>query len=133
MKQFQESFDTPPLACLRDCDIVYLMFSMTSTLTFSRLPQWAAYIKRHAPDALVYVVGNKSDDSFCRVVSTAQGQQFASQEGFLYVESTSSQPHIVNALIDQSVRTVIRRRQPDGQAPRRFRRLIPNSDCCPIL
>ena len=60
------------------------------------------------------MVWNKVDEYFGAIHISIKLQQFVSQEGYMYVESTKSQSNMVNAEDDPSVNQVVRKKQFNG-------------------
>ena len=121
-----------PIGSYKHFDIVYLVFSVVEGWTFTRLSEWAAQIKAHAPNAYVYVIGNKIDEAR-RVISSEQGQEFAETHGFQYRESSSAQPDILKSVIDRSVREVVAKKRSAEQAPSPLQKLLPDKEKCRIM
>jgi len=61
----------------RGAQICLLMFDITNQKSFDNLDLWVKAIERNAHDAITYLVGNKSDLEKERVITTDQGETYA--------------------------------------------------------
>lgn len=58
--------------------------------TFNHLASWLEDAKQHAnPNMTIILVGNKSDLSQRRAVSKEEGEQFAKENGLLFLEASA--------------------------------------------
>ncbi|KAH9051719.1 ras-domain-containing protein [Lactarius vividus] len=69
---------------------IILVYDVTSRETFDAISWWFAERSKYAPEPVVkMIVGNKSDKSHMRQVSTAEGAAFAAQNKCLFIESSA--------------------------------------------
>lgn len=58
--------------------------------TFNHLASWLEDARQHAnPNMTIMLVGNKSDLSHRRAVSKEEGEQFAKENGLLFLEASA--------------------------------------------
>jgi small GTP-binding protein len=86
----QEKFRSITRAYFRSSTAVFLVFDVTNRDSFSHVSEWTDDAVRLAPvNALRVLIGNKTDLTTQRAVSTAEAQDFASQSGLTYFETSA--------------------------------------------
>ncbi len=71
----------------------FLMYSIDNKQSFINARRWLVEIRENAErDALVMLVGNKSDLSDTRQVTTSEGEALASEEGLMFIETSALIP-----------------------------------------
>ncbi|HZY44699.1 MAG TPA: Rab family GTPase [Anaerolineae bacterium] len=71
----------------RGARAVALVYDVTDRLSWDNLPRWQAEIAKVAPAARYVVVGNKID--LDRSIPREEAEQFASNQGFPYIETSA--------------------------------------------
>jgi len=86
----QERFRTITVSYFKGAHGIILMYDVTDRETFESISHWVKAIKDHA-DAQVNVVlvGNKSDDSEKRQVTTDEGQGLANEYSLKFFETSA--------------------------------------------
>ena len=86
----QERFHSITRAYFRGSTAVFLVFDIASRASFTHLSQWVDDAQKLAPAQSVKVlVGNKSDLSDKREVSTAEAQDFAETHSLSFFETSA--------------------------------------------
>ncbi len=86
----QESFRSITRSYYRGAAGALLVFDITRRETFLHLSAWLEDAREHAnPNMTVMLIGNKSDLSAKRAVSTEEGLQFALQHGLIFLETSA--------------------------------------------
>jgi small GTP-binding protein len=86
----QERYRAITSAYYRGAIGAMLLYDMTSSLTFSSLTRWLSELRENAdPNIVVILVGNKSDLTEKRSVSTDEGVAFSKSESLLFIETSA--------------------------------------------
>ena len=86
----QERFRTITSAYYRGADGIILVFDVTSTESLDHVHDWLKEVNRYAAEGTVkLLVGNKSDRTADRVVSTEQAQEMADELGIPLIETSA--------------------------------------------
>ena len=95
----QESFRSIARSYFRGVIGCILVYDITRKDTFINLENWLAESKEYSTDDLNYIlIGNKTDLEHDRVISTADGQEFADKHGLLFIETSAKDFNNVNTL-----------------------------------
>jgi GTPase SAR1 family protein len=76
--------------------------------TFTQLGSWLEEVRQGADgnnNVTIMLVGNKTDLSHKRVVSTEEGEQFARENGLAFVETSAKTRHNVDQVINSKLQT----------------------------
>ena len=86
----QERFRTITSAYYRGADGIIMVFDVTSTESFDHVNDWLKEVNRYAAEGTVkLLVGNKCDRTADRVVTEAQAQEFATELGIPFIETSA--------------------------------------------
>jgi small GTP-binding protein len=86
----QERYRAITSAYYRGAIGAMLLYDITTSLTFSSLSRWLQELRENAdPNIVVMLVGNKSDLSEKRAVSTDEGIGFSKSESLLFIETSA--------------------------------------------
>ena len=86
----QERFHSITRAYFRSSAAVFLVYDVTKRESFSRLGIWVDDANQLAPPTAIKVlIGNKTDLTNERAVSTAEAQDFAEQHGLKFFETSA--------------------------------------------
>ena len=86
----QERFHSMTRAYFRGATAVLLVFDISSRTSFSHLSQWVDDAQKLSPaQAVKVLIGNKSDLSDKREVSTAEAQDFADTHSLSFFETSA--------------------------------------------
>lgn len=67
-----------------------LVYDIAKVTSFQNLNKWIAELKQHTdPNLCVIIVGNKSDLKHLRMVEIKRGQQYATDHGMLFMETSA--------------------------------------------
>ncbi|CAI8607240.1 unnamed protein product [Vicia faba] len=78
-----------------------LVYDITRRETFDHLASWLEDARQHADSNItIMLIGNKSDLTKKRVVSTEEGEQFAKENGLIFMEvSAKNAENVEDAFI----------------------------------
>jgi small GTP-binding protein len=86
----QEKYDSMTTSVLRNAHGIILVFDVTQRQTFKEaVEKWRDKAKTHCPDALVLLIGNKSDLSDQRQVTLEEAKVQAEQHRMFYYETSA--------------------------------------------
>ncbi len=85
----QEMYKSIAAAYYRNSAGCVAMFDLTSQKSFQSLQQWTRDIRHTTPGAKCIIVGNKTDLTNQRVVSTVVGNNFAESINAVYAETSA--------------------------------------------
>lgn len=67
-----------------------LVYDITRRDTFNHLTRWLEEAKQNSnPNMVIMLIGNKSDLDHRRAVSFKEGEQFAEQNGLIFLETSA--------------------------------------------
>jgi len=86
-----------------------LVYDVTSRPSFEHARTWLADVRAHAdPHLTCILVGNKTDlESERRQVLTEEGEQWAQDEGLLFVEASAKSGANVDAAFEAAARDIL--------------------------
>ena len=91
------------------------MYDITRRQTFDNLVRWLNDMRDNAySKMIILLIGNKSDLSFEREVSTEEGQEFADKHNLIFYETSAKTAHNVEQAFVQSA-VVINENIKNGQ------------------
>lgn len=86
----QERFRSLIPSYIRDSSVAVVVYDITKRATFLNTSKWIEDVRsERGDDVIVILVGNKSDKSEERQVSTDEGEQHAKQEGVIFIETSA--------------------------------------------
>ncbi|KAK4409960.1 Ras-related protein RABB1b [Sesamum angolense] len=86
----QESFRSITRSYYRGAAGALLVYDITRRETFNHLASWLEDARQHAnPNMTIILMGNKSDLAHRRAVSKEEGEQFAKENGLLFLEASA--------------------------------------------
>ncbi|KAL4574170.1 hypothetical protein LXL04_020995 [Taraxacum kok-saghyz] len=89
----QESFRSITRSYYRGAAGSLLVYDITRRETFNHLASWLEDARQHAnANMTVMLIGNKCDLAHRRAVSTEEGEQFAKENGLIFMEEELGQP-----------------------------------------
>lgn len=84
-----------------------IVYAVNDRNSFENVEKWLDEVKKNAdPDALVIVVGNKSDLDEARVVTTTEGEALAEKHGFIFMETSAKSSRNVDRAFTELVKGV---------------------------
>lgn len=103
----QESFASITRSYYRGAVGALLVYDVTKRSTFHHLKVWQDETKKNAPESLVTIlVGNKCDLDRRRQVSTKEGEDFARENGMLFVETSAKSAENIDLAFIQVSRLI---------------------------
>ncbi|KAH7107684.1 ras-domain-containing protein [Auriculariales sp. MPI-PUGE-AT-0066] len=118
-----ESFRSITRSYYRGAAGALIVYDVTRRASFENCRSWLKDVRQHAdPHLTAILVANKVDlcpdiDDLTaqplsrREVSTAEAEQFAQEEGMLFIEASARSGHNVDAAFDQAARDILRKIQ----------------------
>uniref|UniRef100_A0A7R9VA95 Uncharacterized protein n=1 Tax=Chlamydomonas euryale TaxID=1486919 RepID=A0A7R9VA95_9CHLO len=92
----QESFRSITRSYYRGAAGALLVYDITRRETFMHLASWLEDARQHAnPNMTIMLIGNKSDLSHRRAVTTEEGEAFAREHGLIFLETSARTAHNV--------------------------------------
>lgn len=86
----QESFRSITRSYYRGAAGALLVYDITRRDTFNHLTRWLEEAKQNSnPNMVIMLIGNKSDLDHRRAVSTKEGEQFAEENGLIFLETSA--------------------------------------------
>ncbi|XP_058747039.1 ras-related protein Rab-2-B-like [Vicia villosa] len=97
----QEMFRSITRSYYRGAAGALLVYDITRRETFDHLATWLEDARQHASSSMIIMlIGNKSDLSKKRVVSTEEGEKFAKENGLIFMEvSAKSAKNVEEAFV----------------------------------
>ncbi|CAI8607232.1 unnamed protein product [Vicia faba] len=97
----QEMFRSITRSYYRGAAVALLVYDITRRETFDHLASWLEDARQHADSNItIMLIGNKSDLIKKRVVSTEEGEQFAKENGLIFMEvSAKNAENVEDAFI----------------------------------
>tara|TARA_B110000208_G_C11679924_1_gene398354 strand:+ start:63 stop:851 length:789 start_codon:yes stop_codon:yes gene_type:complete len=92
----QESFRSITRSYYRGAAGALLVYDITRRETFNHLTRWLQEARQNAnSNMVIMLIGNKSDLDHRRAVSTEEGEQFATENGLVFLETSAKSAHNV--------------------------------------
>ncbi|XP_030964491.1 ras-related protein RABB1b-like [Quercus lobata] len=86
----QESFRSITRSYYRGVAGALLVYDITRRETFNHLASWLEDAQQHAnPNMSIMLIGKKSDLAHWRAISKEEGEQFAKENGLLFLEASA--------------------------------------------
>ncbi|KAG9129096.1 hypothetical protein Leryth_019825 [Lithospermum erythrorhizon] len=96
----QESFRSITRSYYRGAAGALLVYDITRRETFNHLAKWLEDAREHAnANMTIMLIGNKTDLSHRRAVSTEEGEQFAKENGLIFMEASAKTAQNVEEVI----------------------------------
>lgn len=131
----QERYHSLAPMYYRGAAAALVVYDISSNETFDRAKKWVEELQRQANSNMIMaLVGNKSDLDPKREVQNEEAEQFAEENGMLFVETSAKTAENVNDLFYEIAKRLARARPPtkvtgvnlNNQAQNRSKRLF----CC---
>jgi Ras-related protein Rab-2A len=92
----QESFRSITRSYYRGAAGALLVYDITRRETFNHLASWLEDARQHANSNMtIMLIGNKCDLAHRRAVSIEEGEQFAKENGLVFMETSAKTAHNV--------------------------------------
>mmetsp|Transcript_39 Transcript_39/g.105 ORF Transcript_39/g.105 Transcript_39/m.105 type:complete len:203 (-) Transcript_39:148-756(-) len=113
----QERFRTITQSYYRGSHGIIVVFDVTDRNSFNNVKYWLEEVAKYSPRGVVkLLVGNKCDLISKRVVTTEEAQEFASERGITFVETSARSAQNVEVAFDKLCQEM-RRTKPDRPIP----------------
>ncbi|KAL8507893.1 hypothetical protein ACS0TY_018442 [Phlomoides rotata] len=110
----QESFRSITRSYYRGAAGALLVYDITRRETFNHLASWLEDARQHAnPNMSIMLIGNKCDLAHRRAVSTEEGEQFAKENGLIFMEASAKTAQNVEEAFIKTAATIYKKIQ-DG-------------------
>ncbi|KAJ0479474.1 putative small GTP-binding protein [Helianthus annuus] len=110
----QESFRSITRSYYRGAAGALLVYDITRRETFNHLASWLEDARQHAnANMTVMLIGNKCDLAHRRAVSTEEGEQFAKENGLVFMEASAKTAQNVEEAFINTAGTIYKKIQ-DG-------------------
>jgi len=91
-----ESFQSITRSYYRGAAGALLVYDVTRRETFDHLTRWLEEARQNAnANLVIMLIGNKIDLEHRRVVTTEEGQKFATEHGLIFLETSAKTAHNV--------------------------------------
>jgi len=127
----QENFRTLTGGMYHGVSGVFCVYDITNKESFDKLDTWVKGTRKYVPaeDVIVSIIGNKIDLSSGRVVSTAEGQKFASDNGMHFYETSALNGENVMNAFEHLLEEIMDVRNGGGRRSKKSG----DSGCCLLL
>ncbi|XP_058747038.1 ras-related protein Rab-2-B-like [Vicia villosa] len=106
----QEMFRSITRSYYRGAAGALLVYDITRRETFDHLATWLEDARQHASSSMIIMlIGNKSDLSKKRVVSTEEGEKFAKENGLIFMEVSAKSAENVEEAFVKTAGTIYRK------------------------
>ncbi|KAH7858971.1 hypothetical protein Vadar_029978 [Vaccinium darrowii] len=110
----QETFRSITRSYYRDAAGALLVYDITRRETFNHLASWLEDARQHTnANMTIMLIGNKCDLAHRRAVSTEEGEQFAKEQGLIFMEASAKTAQNVEEAFIETAATIHRKIQ-DG-------------------
>jgi Ras-related protein Rab-1A len=86
-----------------------VMYDVTNRASFSNLDRWMDEVLKHVPDAEVLLIGNKSDLTDQKIISSAEGRHVATKYNALFAETSAKTGKGVNEAMAHFVEKLVKK------------------------
>ncbi|XP_057865935.1 ras-related protein RABA2a [Cryptomeria japonica] len=105
-------------SCYRGIAGALIVYDITRPRTFENVGKWLKELRDQVnTNPVIMLVGNKSDLQHLRGVSTEDAQNFAAQEGLLFMETSALKPTNVDKALQivlQEIHKIVSEQAPDS-------------------
>lgn len=106
----QERFHTITTSYYRGANGIMMVYDITNPKSFDNITKWLRNITDHAAEDVIRILlGNKSDMEDKRMISTARGQEIATQNGIKFFETSAKQNININDAFMTLATDILRR------------------------
>ena len=99
----QELFQGMTKAYMRDRDLAFVLFSLHDPETFTSAARWVNNVRAGSPNAVIILIGNKSD--LPQKVLTSEAEVFAKAQGLLFINVSAIKHENISLLMSMIAET----------------------------
>mmetsp|Transcript_6327 Transcript_6327/g.12848 ORF Transcript_6327/g.12848 Transcript_6327/m.12848 type:complete len:212 (-) Transcript_6327:277-912(-) len=104
----QEAFRSITRSYYRGAAGALLVYDVTRRETFESLATWLEDARQHAnPNITIMLIGNKADLDSRRVISKEEGEQFARENGLVFLETSAKTAFNVEEAFNDTAKTIL--------------------------
>mmetsp|Transcript_1403 Transcript_1403/g.2448 ORF Transcript_1403/g.2448 Transcript_1403/m.2448 type:complete len:212 (-) Transcript_1403:768-1403(-) len=104
----QEAFRSITRSYYRGAAGALLVYDVTRRETFESLATWLEDARQHAnPNITIMLIGNKADLDSRRTVSKDEGEQFARENGLVFLETSAKTAFNVEEAFNDTAKTIL--------------------------
>mmetsp|Transcript_8125 Transcript_8125/g.18115 ORF Transcript_8125/g.18115 Transcript_8125/m.18115 type:complete len:214 (-) Transcript_8125:97-738(-) len=98
----QERFRSLIPSYIRDSSAAIVIYDITNRASFLNTTKWIEDVRtERGNDVVIFLVGNKTDSSDRRQVSTEEGEEKAKESGVMFIETSAKVGHNIKTLFRQ--------------------------------
>ncbi|PVU84838.1 hypothetical protein BB559_007352 [Furculomyces boomerangus] len=113
----QERFRSLIPSYIRSSSVAVIIYDITDRASFTNTSKWIEDARAERGDQVILVlVGNKTDISDKRVVTTEEGERKAREVGAIFMETSAKAGHNINELFKKIARTLPHTETPNPDA-----------------
>ena len=110
---------------------ILLIYDVTNQKSFDNVKNWVGQIRENASEkAIIYIVGNKVDDSTHRVVSKEQGEETAKEFNLKFFEASAKEDINIAPTFQALVNDIYKVSGDEGAAGGKLKKGTGKKGCC---
>ena len=110
---------------------ILLIYDVTNQKSFDNVKNWVGQIRENASEkAIIYIVGNKVDDTAHRVVSKEQGEETAKEFNLKFYEASAKEDINIAPTFQALVNDIYKVSGDEGAAGGKLKKGTGKKGCC---
>ena len=110
---------------------ILLIYDVTNQKSFDNVKNWVGHIRENASEkAIIYIVGNKVDDTAHRVVSKEQGEETAKEFNLKFYEASAKEDINIAPTFQALVNDIYKVSGDEGAAGGKLKKGTGKKGCC---
>ena len=106
----QENFRSITRAYFKKCVCAMIVYDITSKESFEHIQNWIDDVHEQSPKTvLIVLIGNKIDLEERRVISTEEGNDFATQNGLIFMETSAKSGVGVKEIFEKTAQEIAKK------------------------
>ena len=103
----QENFRSITRAYFKNCVCAMVVYDITCRKSFENIQNWLQDVHDQSPETvLIALIGNKIDLEDKRIVSTEEGEEYAIQNGLLFMETSAKSGEGVEEIFKKTAQEI---------------------------